>query len=73
MDSATQESCESTTDSTDLSEEEGSDASNDQLGGETEMDEETTQFTKYFALKGSSYHEDCQKTLRKCKQRQLQN
>jgi len=74
MDSATQESCESTTDSTDLSEEEeGSDTLNDQLGGETEMDEETTQFTQYFALKGSSYHQDCHKTLRKCKQRQLQN
>ena len=28
-------------------------------------------FTEYFALKGSSYHEDCQKALRKCKQLQL--
>ena len=27
--------------------------------------------TEYFALKGSSYHEDCQKALRKCKQLQL--
>ena len=28
-------------------------------------------FTEYFSLKGSSYHEDCQKALRKCKQLQL--
>lgn len=28
-------------------------------------------FTEYFALKGSSYHEDCQKALKKCKQLHL--
>ena len=72
MDSATQESCQSSTYSTDLSEEEEGNTLYDPLGGETEIDEET-QFTEYFALKGSSYHEDCQKTLRKCKQLQLQN
>jgi len=74
MDSATQESSQSSTDTTDLSEEEeGSDTLHDQLGGETQIDEETAQFAEYFALKGSSYHKDCQKTLCKCKQLQLQN
>lgn len=74
MDSATQESSQSSTDTTDLSEEEeGSDTLHDELGGETQIDEETAQFAEYFALKGSSYHKDCQKTLCKCKQLQLQN
>lgn len=75
MDPATQESCQSSTDSTDVSEEEEGSTLHvhDQLGGETQIDEETAQFTEYFALKGSSYHEDCQKTLHKCKQLQLQN
>ena len=75
MDPATQESCQSSTDSTDVSEEEEGSTLHvhDQLGGETQINEETAQFTEYFALKGSSYHEDCQKTLHKCKQLQLQN
>ena len=71
-DSPTQQSCQSSTDSTDMSEEEeGSDTSHDEISGETQTDE-AEQFTEYFALKGSSYHEDCQKALRKCKQLQLQ-
>ena len=68
-DSVTQESCQST-DSTDMSEEECSDTLPDQVSEETHIDE-TAQFTEYFALKGSSYHEDCQKALRKSKQLQL--
>ena len=75
-DSTTQQSCQSSTDSTDMSEEEeeeeeGSDTFYDEVTGETQIDEEAL-FTEYFALKGSSYHEDCQKALRKCKQLQLQ-
>lgn len=70
-DSVTQESCQSSTDSTDMSEEEEySDTLPDQVSEETHIDE-TAQFTEYFALKGSSYHEDCQKALCKCKQLQL--
>ena len=34
--------------------------------------DETAQFAEYFALEGSSYHEECQKVMRKCKQLQLQ-
>ena len=71
-DSVTQESCQSSTDSTDMSEEEeGSDTLPDQVSGETHIDE-TAQFAEYFALEGSSYHEECQKVMRKCKQLQLQ-
>ena len=47
-------------------EEEGSDTSHDEVSEETQIDE-AVQFTEYFALIGSSYHEDCQKALRKCK------
>ena len=60
-DSVTQESCQSSTDSTDMSEEEeGSDTLPGQVSGETHIDE-TAQFAEYFALEGSSYHEECQK------------
>ncbi|KAL9977762.1 hypothetical protein ACROYT_G015202 [Oculina patagonica] len=63
---------QSSTDTSDESKSEGSDEElNEDLGGETAVSEESEQFTEYFALKGSSYHEDCQKTLRKCKQLQL--
>lgn len=65
------EQIQSSTDSTDMSEEEEySDALPDQVSEETHLDE-TAQFSEYFALKGSSSHEDCQKALRKCKQLQL--
>ena len=67
-DSVTQESCQSSTDSTDMSEEEeGSDTLPDQVSGETHIDE-TAQFAEYFALEGSSYHEEFQKVMRKCKE-----
>ena len=52
-------------------EEEGSDTSHDEVSKETQVDE-AAQFTEYFALKGSSYHEDCQKALRKRKELQFQ-
>ena len=71
-DSTSQQSCQCSTDSTDMSEEEeGSDTSHDEVSEETQIDE-AAQFTEYFTLKGSSYHEDCQKALRKCKELQLQ-
>ena len=71
-DPTTQQSCQSSTDSTDMSEEEeGSDTSHDDVSEETQIDE-AAQFTEHFALKGSSYHEDCQKALRTCKELQLQ-
>ena len=70
--SVRQESCQSSTDSTDMSEEEeGSDTLPGQVSGETHIDE-TAQFAEYFALEGSSYREECQKVMRKCKQLQLQ-
>ena len=30
-------------------------------------------FSEHFALKGSSYHEDCQKALRECKNKEINN
>ena len=74
-DCTTQEASQLSTDATKLS---GTDESDneqfEQPGGESQGDyDETEQFTEYFALKGSSYHEDCQKALRKCKQLQLKN
>ena len=71
-DSTTQQSYQSSTDSTDMSEkEQGSDTSHDEVSKETLIDE-TAQFTENFTLEESSYHEDCQKALRKCKELQLQ-
>ena len=71
-DSVTQESCQFSTDSTDMSEEEeGSDTLPGQVSGETHIDE-TAQLAEYFALEASSYQEECQKVMRKCKQLQLQ-
>ncbi|KAL9977115.1 hypothetical protein ACROYT_G014487 [Oculina patagonica] len=52
-------SCQSSTDSSDENESEGSDEElHEELGGETPLSDESEQFKEYFALKGSSYHKD---------------
>ena len=73
-DAATQQSCQSSSELSDPNETaESGDELDNQLDEETPVNDEIEQFTEYFALKGSSYHEDCQKTLRKCKQLQLRS
>lgn len=49
----------------------GAAANDDNDDGNQCVGDITEKFTEYFALKGSSYHEDCQKALKRCKQLQL--
>lgn len=49
----------------------GAAANDDNDDGNQCVEDITEKFTEYFALKGSSYHEDCQKALKRCKQLQL--
>ena len=46
-------------------------AANDDDDGNQCVRNITEKFTEYFALKSNSYHEDCQKALKRCKQFQL--